>query len=895
MAQELHRLKEKNVELRRQQEKTSKELAVTKQQLEFARSQLHAAERARCSTQQYVHNVEHRLAQVGKGPAVVKAAKLQSDVEWLEKENSVLFGDLHAKAKEAEELKLELHKQRKLVDQAAAGLGLPSSVVLDELHDLRAQVIQLSDALAEKEDTIKRHAADQKDMQVFRDHCNTLASRTADLEAHAKASEEQCAELLDFIEDKQGAEAALTAECDAASLEVKELKRELRQAQKAMLELQDLLHRTQAERKAMQMELSGKKLEEADARRHATELQVLVAGAQKQLAFVERELRVLLKSLHETLGSSRAPFEQDQASSLTDTDAQAPGSLRPPSTPAEVVGLLAQVSQNLRLVLTGHADLQKAADHHQHLARQNTQLWDQLSTLEPQHAHARALVADLQAQVSASAANWKQLVQALIDHFDPTNSHACIAGREYEAASAVVAHIKRISHARERSQEQVLQLEGMVEALRKELTECQDNLAVARRNCALRPCPEEYEAALQEQHLARCQMLALKDRMSASEAQARQCSHQMLDLQATLQAREQQMKALQQENVEQEQELLMLRTLRAGILMRKGCKGLHEQQSSASMLYPASPSPPSPPSSFSMLHPACQQQQLQQWQQLQPALLSHAAQQQLPISQQHSWPAPVTQPCLSPTHRTRVSRRRNRMRMPYPPGFPGPHDSSSSSSESSPAAHFPPPARLPATKAGQERCTTAAGASRAAPLNTVALLPRSRGSKPDPVCGPPGYASSAQPLHRHASSSSDEDEGGNAPVPAAPPGRSPGKPLRPPPPPPVPCKRATSSDDDDNDDHVEIRRLRVSGVSAPVGRSVGRVSHRQLPVPQPPVPQKHASSSDNDDDDDDLKIRGFLSRSVQAPAAPIVGRSLGIHPPPPTQKRALFSDDDDLD
>eukprot|EP00983_Pelagomonas_calceolata_P068281 1149853-Pelagomonas_calceolata.AAC.5 len=124
------------------------------------------------------------------------------------------------------------------------------------------------------------------------------------------------------------------------------------------LELQDLLHRTQAERKAMQMELSGKKLEEADARRHATELQVLdrppggellvvcfptggnycwccppqlkwnysvinhglgeqpennvpmtqplcslppevlVAGAQKQLAFVERELRVLLKSLH---------------------------------------------------------------------------------------------------------------------------------------------------------------------------------------------------------------------------------------------------------------------------------------------------------------------------------------------------------------------------------------------------------------------------------------------------------------------------------------------------------------------------------------------------------------------------------------------------------------------
>ncbi|KAF5830353.1 hypothetical protein DUNSADRAFT_14693 [Dunaliella salina] len=887
MAQELHRLKEKNAELKRQQEKTSKELAVTKQQLDSARSQLHAAERAQATTQQYVHNVEHRLALSGKGPTVVKAAKLQSDVEWLEKENSVLFGDLHTKAKEAEELKLELHKQRKLVDQVAAGLRLPSSAVLDELHDLRAQVIQLSDALAEKEDTIKRHAADQKDMQVFQGFCSTLASRTADLETRAKASEAQCAELLDFIEEKQGGEASLAAERDAASLDTKELKRELRQAQKANLELQDVLRQSQAEQKALQMKQSGKKLEEADARRHTTELQVLAAGAQKQLDFVDRELRVLLKSLHEALGSSRPPSDQDLAPSLTTMDTLAHGSPEPPSRPAEVVGLLAQVSQNLKLMLARHADLQKAADHHQHLARQNTQLWDQLSTLEPQHVHACALVADLQAQVTTSAANWKQLVQALIDHFDPTNIHACVAGREYEAASAVVAHLKRVSHAHERSKEQILQQEGMVAALRKELTECQDELAVARRVCVLRPCPEEYEAALQEQHQAKSQMVGLKDRISASEAQARQFSHQMLELQATLQAREQQMKALQQENAEQEQELLTLRTLRAVILMHKGCKGLPEQQSSPSMsstaqptLYPDSPLPPSSPFHYGMLNHACSQQQPQQ---RQPALLGHAAQRHPPTSQQHHRPSPLMHSCVSPSHQ-RTSRRHSRMHVLYPPGFPGLRDSSPSSSESSPAAHSPPPpARSSAPDPGRKGYTTAAGAFGITPLQMSANKRRSRGIKPAAVQGPSGYAIRALPLRRRAHSSSGDDGDGQEEsflfgrrrcCNAQGGGRSPGKPPRPPPP-PVPCKHPSSDDDDyDDDDDLEVKghgRCGKSSTAAPpVGRSLEKGRNR---LPQPPLPQKVALSSgngnddddnDDDDDDDDVDFKGFTSRSMRA-------------------------------
>lgn len=57
--------------------------------------------------------------------------------------------------------------------------------------------------------------------------------------------------------------------------------------------------------------------------------------------------------------------------------------------------------------------------------------WLQLTELEPQHAHARALAADLQAQLGTSAAHWQQVLKAL-KTVDPCNSSACVAGREHE-------------------------------------------------------------------------------------------------------------------------------------------------------------------------------------------------------------------------------------------------------------------------------------------------------------------------------------------------------------------------------------------------------------------------------------------------------------------------------
>lgn len=65
----------------------------------------------------------------------------------------------------------------------------------------------------------------------------------------------------------------------------------------------------------------------------------------------------------------------------------------------------------------------------------------QLHHLEPELQYARSMVIDLQSQLSASSANWKQLVAALVSHTDPSNSYAvaAIPGREYEVRSVALS------------------------------------------------------------------------------------------------------------------------------------------------------------------------------------------------------------------------------------------------------------------------------------------------------------------------------------------------------------------------------------------------------------------------------------------------------------------------
>jgi hypothetical protein len=58
-----------------------------------------------------------KLETSGKGTALLKATRLQSDLEFLEKENALLFSDLKSKDQQLETLNAELHRQHQLVDQ----------------------------------------------------------------------------------------------------------------------------------------------------------------------------------------------------------------------------------------------------------------------------------------------------------------------------------------------------------------------------------------------------------------------------------------------------------------------------------------------------------------------------------------------------------------------------------------------------------------------------------------------------------------------------------------------------------------------------------------------------------------------------------------------------------
>lgn len=120
-----------------------------------------------------------RLEKSGKGVALLKASRLQSDLEFLEKENNVLYSDLQAKVRhlacilvalacisgsaiqphgshgsqerDMQQVQAELQHQHALVDQAARNLGLPSRQLLEELYELREAVgaVRLSPGWAE--------------------------------------------------------------------------------------------------------------------------------------------------------------------------------------------------------------------------------------------------------------------------------------------------------------------------------------------------------------------------------------------------------------------------------------------------------------------------------------------------------------------------------------------------------------------------------------------------------------------------------------------------------------------------------------------------------------------------------------------------------------------------
>lgn len=168
------------------------ELSVCKQQLDSTRKQLHQAELARATTEEYAKKLERSLEKSGKGVALLKAARLQNDMGFLEKvkgitsqplrftgslgfvgmytylwpaihclqENSMLFTELQQKAVDIKQLQEELQRQHDLVDEAARSVGLPSKNMLEELHELRQRVVDLSDSVLEKEEVCRRQSVE---------------------------------------------------------------------------------------------------------------------------------------------------------------------------------------------------------------------------------------------------------------------------------------------------------------------------------------------------------------------------------------------------------------------------------------------------------------------------------------------------------------------------------------------------------------------------------------------------------------------------------------------------------------------------------------------------------------------------------------------------------------
>ncbi|GAX75145.1 hypothetical protein CEUSTIGMA_g2589.t1 [Chlamydomonas eustigma] len=301
---EVGQLRSTNIQLRRDLEKLKKETSAQKTQLDATQNQLRQSELARATCEEYARKLESRLEKSGKGVALLKASRIQSDLEFLEKENNVLYGDLKAKDSEIAQLQHELQHQQALVDQAARNIGLPSRQLLEELYDLRQQAMQMNELIGNKEELLRRQTADLQDFDVYKNDYKRVQLRCEEMEVELKRAEEDKGTLLDYVEDlrrhkerDQGLIDELTEARDeskqhSAALEGK--RRELEQLLKEQLQVLqaskqqiDVLEVQLAQQRAACAELTRERndaLQQSQAlqRQHAV-LEVELAGMQDQM------------------------------------------------------------------------------------------------------------------------------------------------------------------------------------------------------------------------------------------------------------------------------------------------------------------------------------------------------------------------------------------------------------------------------------------------------------------------------------------------------------------------------------------------------------------------------------------------------------------------------------
>ncbi|KAG1658564.1 hypothetical protein FOA52_005568 [Chlamydomonas sp. UWO 241] len=500
-------------QLRREVEGLKKQFLGAQQELEATSNQLRQSELARASTDEYARKLEQRLDKTGKGVQLLKVARIQSDLEFLEKENAVLFQDLKAKESEMQQAQAELHRQHGLVDQAARNAGLPSRATLEELYDLRQQMALMTESLGDRDEQIRCQAADLQDFHVYKADYKRVKDECDALSVQLRSVEDDKGTLLDYVEDlRRGRErdavkiTELTGGRDdlrgeVASLDVR--RAELEALLKEQLQILHV-HKTQIEVLEVQVE-KHKRSDGLHARGEASASEAVAQLAQ-QARVVEVELGGMLDQMRGVLDLTKAEqvdlnarvdsLTHRMTSALAISPKRVAGAL-PHRTAADgahpggVVVVLSRVSRQLEALVEQHMLLKAEARRGGDAARSVSELRACTQTLEQHNARMAAEISDLHSALRDNSAAWTVLHGAL----GPAHSAALqhVPGREAEVARRAAAELGAARQAVELLESRLMDAAREREQTVRVVSGLRDTLEDARAALAGAPPAEELQ------------------------------------------------------------------------------------------------------------------------------------------------------------------------------------------------------------------------------------------------------------------------------------------------------------------------------------------------------------------------------------------------------------------
>ena len=456
-------------QLRQEHDAMQAQLKKLKKTYDATANELHQSELGRKATEEYARKLESKLERSGKGVALMKAVRLQSDVEFLERQSNHLYEEMKGKDARIDELTSEISRQKTILDEAAKEAGLPGWHSLEELSELRLRVQSLADSLSERDDKIKRQQADLDDFRVYRSERATIQARCDEMEALLQQSDDDKSLLLEAFDDQKhqlernkSLIMELTASRDEFAQKNHDLEMKRVDLERLLREQMVILSATKQHSERLEASLHAQKKSTSNAERERDELQHRLMSAEKQRSAMRIELTSMSDQMQGVLDLEHLQ-QAELHTRVTDLTHRITSTLQGQASPASLTVKHDDSAEGVLMSLTRCSRQQEALVGHlltlkeevRRLYESQGQNSKQRDLLERQQSEYQQLVLssrEMERQMREQSAAWAHLAVST------SGSLTYAVGKEMEVAREV---LKSLSQLRSSQDSLTFKLEEM--------------------------------------------------------------------------------------------------------------------------------------------------------------------------------------------------------------------------------------------------------------------------------------------------------------------------------------------------------------------------------------------------------------------------------------------------